>query len=150
MLLGGAVASIRMKKFILAFFINIVFIVSAFSQITDLKCIWTSGFTNPPEDLSSFKDKVEFYKIDLFNKIILDSPSGEIKNAESSTYETYVIIDEETIMFGEEQKNGALSIRSTIDRNTGQLTRTFNVKVEPKNYLNYEFLCEKTKIKKKF
>ena len=137
-----------MKKLLLILVLGLLFGGSAFAEIIDLKCTWNSGFTIPNEDVSSNKGRVEFFKIDLDKKIILDSPSGGYENKKYELSQTWVHVREDTKSFGTNAGNDTRVHTYKIDRNTGVLIENHSIK--ELGLISNNYLCEKTKIKQKF
>ena len=131
--------------------LGFLFSGSASAEKIDLKCTWNSGYTIPNEDVSSNKGRVEFFKIDLEKEIVLDSPSGRYENKTTKYSKKWVYINDDRISFGINAGNGLSRSSYRIDRNTGELKQqtTFNAD-ELKGMVVNKYLCEKTKIKKKF
>jgi hypothetical protein len=136
------------KKILSIFVISLLIGLNASAEIIDLKCTWNSGFTIPNEDVSSNKGRVEFFKIDLDKKIILDSPSGGYENKKYELSYTWVHVREDTISFGINAGNDTRVHTYKIDRNTGILKENHSIK--ELGLISNNYLCEKTKIKKKF
>ena len=137
-----------MKKILSIFVISLLIGLNASAEIIDLKCTWNSGYAVPNEDMSLNKGRVEFFKIDLEKKIVLDSPSGGYKNKTTNLSKTWVYINDNRISFGIDAGNGSRRSSYRIDRNTGELKQqtTFNAD-QLKGMVVNKYLCEKTKIK---
>ena len=140
-----------MKKLLSIIVLSLLFSGNVYAEIIDLKCIWNSGYAIPNEDMSLNKGKVEFFKIDLEKKIVLDSPSGGYENKTTKLSKTWVYIDDNKFFFGIDAGNGLRRSSYRIDRNTGELKQqtTFNADQLKGTVVN-KYLCEKIKIKKKF
>ena len=125
---------------------------NAYANILDLKCIWNSGYSLPEEDLSSQKGSIEFFKIDLKKKEVLDSPSGFYSNKDlSSDWTNWVYIEENEISFGSNKGQGAWITEYTINRQTGVLeSRTLFNEELLKGLVVYKYLCSKYDSKNKF
>jgi hypothetical protein len=125
---------------------------NAYANILDLKCIWNSGYSLPEEDLSSQKGSVEFFKIDLRKKEVLDSPSGFYSNKDlSSDWTNWVYIEENEISFGSNKGQGAWITEYTINRQTGVLeSRTLFNEELLKGLVVHKYLCSKYDSKNKF
>ena len=140
-----------MKKILSIIILSLLLSTHSYSQILNLKCTFNSGFSVPPEDLSSKKGEIQFYKIDLKNKKILDSPSGSYKNNKTDLRTEYVRIDSDKIVFGFRNGGGIYTSDTEINRQTGQLEETSRFNAEKlKGMFKYIFLCVKTDSKNKF
>ena len=125
---------------------------NAYANILDLKCIWNSGYSLPEQDLSSQKGSIEFFKIDLKKKEVLDSPSGFYSNKDlSNDWTTWVNVNENEISFGSNKGQGAWFTEYTINRQTGVLESTTIINEELlKGQIVYKYLCTKYDSKNKF
>ena len=140
-----------MKKILSILFFSILLCTNSHGNIINLKCVWNSGYIIPSEDLSSYKGKTNFYKIDLKQKKILDSPSGSFRNEETEFSRTSVYIDAKKISFSRNTGNDMRIHTHEIDRNTGVLSETHSVDTgQLKGMTSFKYLCEKVSLKKKF
>ena len=140
-----------MKKILPIFVISFLIGFNASAEIIDLKCVWNNGYTIPSEDVSSNKGRVNFYKIDLKNKKVTGSPHGYYENKKSEYSDTWVRIREDTISFGINAGDNKRIHSFNIDRNTGVLKESHSIDTgQLKGLIINNYLCEKTKIKKKF
>ena len=141
-----------MKKLLVIMVLGLLLSGNAFANILDLKCIWNSGYSLTEEDLSSQKGSVEFFKIDLKKKEVLDSPSGFYSNKDlSSNWTNWVNVNENEISFGSNKGQGAWFTEYTIDRQTGVLeSKTIFNEELLKGYIVYKYLCTKHDSKNKF
>ncbi len=140
-----------MKKLLGIVVLGLLLCGNAFSEIINLKCLWNSGYALPEEDMSSNKGKVDFYKIDLDEKEVIDSPSGKYHNFETETSKSFVHVDDDQIYFGIRAKQGTSRHTFTINRNTGVLNEYYSINTDNlKGIISNKFLCEKTTSKKKF
>ena len=139
-----------MKKILGIVVLGLLLSVNVFAEIINLRCEWNSGYSLPEEDMSSNRGKVDFYKIDLKKKKVLDSPSGTYENIKKKNSYEFVIIDEQEIWFGMDISKLRRHDHK-IDRNTGVLEEShYLFSEELKGMVVNKYICEKTKSKKKF
>ena len=140
-----------MKKLLVIVVLGLLLTSNAYSEIINLRCEWNSGYSFPEEDMSSNRGKVDFYKIDLKKKKVLDSPSGTFENEKTELSRRWFNVSDNTISFGVETKLGMRRHSHRIDRNTGVLKETHYLNAEElKGMVVNNYLCEKTTLKKKF
>ena len=142
-----------MKKLLGIVVLGLLLSGNAYANILDLKCIWNSGYSLPEQDLSSQKGSIEFFKIDLKKKEVLDSPSGFYSNKDlSNDWTTWVNVNENEISFGSNVKGqGGWFTEYTINRQTGVLeSETIYNQELLKGHIVYKYLCTKYDSKNKF
>ena len=135
----------NMKKFLAIVIISLVYCSNALSKEILLKCKYTSGFTiGEDRDESAYKGRVEFIKLNLKNKKIIDAPYF-YGTGNTNLVRRFLFWDDDEIWWGEENKDKGIRRSGLLERETGVFETKIQLIINKTPYWEQnKYICEVT------